>query len=375
MLPPLRGHWALLSHPALTSATSSFRYPSIDSQFRTYASPSSTKTHKRPSTSAQPSSTSAVPSTSSTASTTLPHDVNPPPSTHPADLNLPDPVAADAPVADKAKRYVALGRAFLSFYKTGLKNVYNNYKSSVPLRRELGIPVYWPISPPPKKDAKATAFRKAMRDVDLSRSSFQLIHRAAYDVRRMVPFTLMLIVCGELTPLVVLALGSAVVPFTCRMPKQIFKDWTQKAARKRAALIAHHVQTTGFISLPHGHAKNHAEELDLLATQYINLDWIANAQPEEILRACAVLGLVRTHNRPSALVSSIYRPRLRRHAEYLQLDDGLIHAGGGVSALEAIEVRMAVEERGGVELLLEMEGWEAEREQRRWLEGWLERRM
>lgn len=196
----------------------------------------------------------------------------------------------------------------------------------------------------------------------------------------MIPFTFMLIICGELTPLVVLALGSAVVPYTCRVPKQFTKDRAQKAARKRAALIAHHVQSTGSISYPSdAQGKGKAEELDLLA-QYANPAWIDTASAEEVLRACAVFGLVRTHTRPSALVSLVYRARLRRYAEYLALDDGLIRRGGGVGAMEAVEVRMAVEERGGVEIVMGSEGeggsegWEGEREQRRWLEGWLERR-
>ena len=243
------------------------------------------------------------------------------------------------------------------------------------------IPVYFPVSPPPKPSSgtgtgAAGAFRTAVHRTHLSRSNFQLICRAAYDIRRMIPFTLMLMICGEFTPLVVLAVGSAVVPATCRVPKQVAKDRAQKAARKRAALVAQHVQETGSVSLPQRSDDNYRAELDLLATQYANPAWIENsASAEEILRACAVMGLVRTHSRPTVLVSLIYRARLRRFAEYLAVDDGLISRAGGVGAMEAVEVRMAVEERGGVELVHEMEGWEAEREQRRWLDAWFERRQ
>lgn len=341
--------------------------------FRGYAL--SSKTHTRPSSSAQPS-TSTVPSTSSAATTSLANDVNPPPSTRPADLNLPDPASPSTAAADKLKRYVAMGRAYLSFYKTGLKNVYHNYRASVPIRRSLGLPPYLPISPPPApspnstQDKKSAAFRKAIESVQLSRSSFQLVRRAAYDVRRMIPFTLILIVCGEMTPLAVLAFGNAVTPFTCRVPRQIEKNRIQWMGRKRAALVAQQAATDGSITPP---ATGSDQELDLLVKVYTNSEWIERASAEEILRACAVLNLVKAHTRPSGLVT-LYRARLRRYAEYLRLDDQLIQRCGGVPAMESVEVKIAVEERGGVGVAEGKEGWDAERDERRWLEKWLERR-
>ncbi|PKX91599.1 uncharacterized protein P174DRAFT_505648 [Aspergillus novofumigatus IBT 16806] len=239
---------------------------------RGYASPSSSpKSHTRSPSSSQPGSP-IVPSSSSTATTSLANDVNPPPSTRPADLNLPEPVSASAGPADKLKRYVALGRAYLSFYKTGLKNVYHNYRASLPLRRSL-----------------------AVHSQNLSRANFQLVRRAAYDVRRMIPFTLILIVCGELTPLAVLALGSAVTPFTCRVPQQIKKARLQRADRKRAALAAHQAQARGSVTGP---AAGSDAERELLAREFAHAGWVERASAQEILQACAALGLVRTHTRP-----------------------------------------------------------------------------
>ncbi|KJK67713.1 LETM1-like protein [Aspergillus parasiticus SU-1] len=269
-----------------------------------------------------------------------------------------------------------MGRAYLSFYKTGLKNVYHNYRASLPIRRSLGLPAYLPTSPPPappssnSQSNKGTAFRKAIESVKLSRSSFQLVRRAAYDVRRMIPFTLILIVCGEMTPLAVLALGNAVTPFTCRVPRQLEKDRAQRVARKRAALVAQQAATSGSVTPP---AAGSDLELDILVKMYTNLEWIESASAEEILRACAVLNLVKTHTRPSVLLS-LYRARLQRYAEYLSLDDQLIRRCGGVRAMEGAEVRTAVEERGGVGVTEGKEGWDAERDERRWLEKWLERR-
>ncbi|KAL4783933.1 hypothetical protein BJX76DRAFT_237299 [Aspergillus varians] len=332
---------------------------------------SSEKSHKRPSTSAQPNE-KRLPSTSSTSTTPLANDVNPPPSTRPAHLEIPEPIDPSAPLSAKVTRWVAYGRAFLTFYKTGLKNVYHNYRASLQIRRSLGIPSYLPTSPPPKFFLKSSASGSKNNkhgETRASRSTFQLLHRASYDVRRMIPFTLILIICGELTPLLVLAFGNSVTPYTCRIPKQIAKHRVQLANSKRAALSAYSVAATGSVSPPEPGSN---EELDLLAA-FASRAFASAAGPEDVLRGCAVFGLVKTHDRPAALVNALYRPRLRRYAEYLELDDKLIRNCGGVSAMESTEVKVAVEERGGVGLPQGVEGWEAERLERRWLEQWLEK--
>ncbi|KAL2862947.1 uncharacterized protein BJX67DRAFT_276286 [Aspergillus lucknowensis] len=345
-----------------------------------YAS-SKGKSHARPPSSAQPAE-KRVPSTSSTATTTLADDINPPPSTRPADLVVPESLPPSAPAADKLKYYIAVGRAYVSFYKTGLKNVYHNYRASLPIRRSLGIPSYLPTSPPPnlfyakskskspKSDSNSKSTEKALLEATrTTRSTFQLLHRAAHDVRRMIPFTLILIICGELSPFVLLALGSAVTPYTCRFPRQLEKYRRQGIVRKRAALSAHSAAASGSITHP-GFGSD--EEMQVLA-RFVRRDWIARASGEEILRACAALGLAKTHVRPGWMGGLLYRRRLKAYAEYLALDDELMRKGGGVSALEGAEITVAVEERGGYGVADGEEGWEAERVRRRWLEKWLSR--
>ena len=191
-------------------------------------------------------------------------------------------------------------------------------------------------------------------------------------MRRLIPFGLTFIICGELTPFIVLALGNAITPYTCRIPRQVEKARAKKMDVKRAALVAHQVATTGSLT-PFGAGSD--QELDLLADCYADLDWAQTASVEEILRACVALGLSKSYNRHPFLASVIYRPRLRRYAEYLSVDDQLIRSGGGVKAMEASEVTIAVEERGGVDIRDGNVGWKAEREERRWLEQWLQRRQ
>lgn len=125
----------------------------------------------------------------------------------------------------------------------------------------------------------------------------------------------------------------------------------------------------GSVSVPEAGSN---EELELLSG-FASPSFVEEATVEDVLRACAVFGLAKTHTRPAVLVNPLYRPRLRKYAEYLALDDKLIRKGGGVSAMESAEVKVAVEERGGQGLPQGTEDWETERLERRWLEMWMEK--
>ncbi|OKL63456.1 hypothetical protein UA08_02073 [Talaromyces atroroseus] len=302
--------------------------------------------------------------------------VNAPVSTLPAELNLPpSPTTATETLPKKLSRFVAFGRAYLAFYKTGLKNVYYNYKDSLPIRRALGLPAYIPTSPPPPEarggnSPGATSFKTAIDALKISRADFQLVRRAAHDVRRMIPFGLLLIICGEFTPLIVAAVGDSVTPFTCRIPRQIEKTRIKRVEQKRCALKAVQGGLGSVKPIPPGSA----EEMAWLAEQFGTREFASTASAEQVLRACSTFGLAKSHDRPSFLVPFVYRPRLLRWAEYLDLDDRLIVSCGGVRAMSADEVRIAVDERGGAGVGSDL-GLEAlEKEERRWLSEWLARR-
>ncbi|KAK9860983.1 hypothetical protein MYU51_006445 [Penicillium brevicompactum] len=281
-------------------------------------------------------------------------DLNAPISTLPIDLITPAPVSPTATLADKLKRYVEFGRTYLTFYKTGLKNVYRNYRASLPLRSQLGLPAYIPVSPP--RNSKPSA-QSQYAELGLGRGQFQLVRRSARDVRRMIPFTLILIICGEFTPLIIPIFGSAITPATCRVPSQVEKERVALSARKIAALRAGGVSS--------------ADALGAL-TRYADGGWVAGADAAEVLRACAVFGLVKSHEKTGGalLCGLIYRPRLARYVQYLEIDDGMIRAGG-VAGMNATEVRIAVEERGGVDVSAGLDRGRAEKVERQWLEKWL----
>lgn len=207
----------------------------------------------------------------------------------------------------------------------------------------------------------------------MGRGQFQLVRRSARDVRRMIPFTLILIVCGEFTPLIVPIFGSAITPATCRVPGQIAKERNTASKRKHAALLAHVQTVSGNNTALESVQVGSEQELSLLA-EFANPVWAASADAHAVLRACAVFGLVKAHDRTlgSALAGSIYRPRLQRYLEYLSIDDGMVRAGGGVAALSPTEVRIALDERGAGDVAALRAGEKAELVEREWLERWLD---
>ncbi|KAI1943368.1 hypothetical protein LOZ12_001729 [Ophidiomyces ophidiicola] len=309
----------------------------------------------------KPAETQSIPHSSSTSSDLF-SAVNPLPSTRPAQLELPETSAK----SNVLKYAYSQAKAYISFYKTGVKNVYHNYHAAVPIWKKLGFNGYLPTSLPPRALSGTTVFEQLVLQQGVTRAQFQLLRRSAYDVRRMLPFILILIVCGEFTPVIVLALGSRVTPLTCRVPKQLDKDRQKKLQRKNDALrvTASSKQWENPTALPKSIAAA-----------------VQHASSTDILRSCAMLGLSKSHRLPTFVpgfmedlfVNWRYRPRLKRWLEYLAVDDALLREAGGVSDLIPEEVRIAVEERGGVDVGLDA----ATEDQRvkamkKWLRKWIE---
>jgi len=204
----------------------------------------------------------------------------------------------------------------------------------------------------------------------MGRGQFQLVRRSARDVRRMIPFTLILLICGEFTPLIVPLFGSAITPATCRVPGQVAKEREVASKRKNAAMRAHAraIEPSSLSPVSVGSR----EELKLLA-EFASPGWVKSADNSAVLRACAVFGLIKSHERVGGglLAGLVYRPRLRRYVEYLAIDDGMIRAGG-VKGLNSAEVRIALDERGAGDVAALYAGEKVERAERKWLERWLD---
>jgi len=146
-----------------------------------------------------------------------PPEANPPASTRPPPLDLP----TKGPDTSQFTYLFSTGKAYLSFYKAGLKAIITNTKM-----------VYGSAPPPPpppqeNKDGSSSSTTTAPA-VPLqlpekgTRAELVLHHRWRHDIRRLPLFALMLLICGEFTPFVVLVFPS-VVPYTCRIPSQVTK--------------------------------------------------------------------------------------------------------------------------------------------------------
>ncbi len=136
-------------------------------------------------------------------------------------------------------------------------------------------------------------------------------------------FALVLLVCGEFTPLVVPFLSGA-VPGTCLIPKQV------QTAREKAE------------------ARRKASFRDLVVAPPAEEVGVAGLKREQLLHVSRSLGL---HSNwwPEGLglpPDAVLKSRIGRRTEYLDMDDRLIGSDGGVGEMEVEEVRIALEERG-----------------------------
>lgn len=158
--------------------------------------------------------------------------------TRPAPLDLPEPPHEFAWPSSRSKdpskwdfKYLFhLGKAYGKFYWAGIKNVWANYKVRQQIVKRLnGTPV-------------DMAARLAGAPQRISYNEYELLLRSKRDLKKLIPFGLVFAICGEFTPLIIVALGSRVVPGTCVIPKQITQD--HKKILDRESLYMKHMADT-----------------------------------------------------------------------------------------------------------------------------------
>lgn len=138
-------------------------------------------------------------------------------STRPPPLNLPKAPHPHAwpykgnwkPGRWDFKYIFSLGKTYAAFYWAGVKQFYGNFKMMYRINNRLSG-----TSP----NAAARYVTVAKR---ISYDDYEMITRTRHDMWKCIPFLLVLAVCGEFTPLVIVALGPSVVPGPCVIPKQV----------------------------------------------------------------------------------------------------------------------------------------------------------
>ncbi|KAI1361153.1 hypothetical protein F5Y08DRAFT_28217 [Xylaria arbuscula] len=158
---------------------------------------------------------------------TISDPLNPPASTRPPPLDLP---VRDADT-QLFTHLFRLGKAYTTFYKAGIKAVFTNRR----LLRDL------PDTPPPHLPSPSTSTRGSTststapppssssssplssptldKSANPTRSTLLLRARVRHDIARLPLFGLIVLICGEFTPLIVL-LFPRLTPYTCRIPTQ-----------------------------------------------------------------------------------------------------------------------------------------------------------
>ncbi|KAK0673659.1 hypothetical protein QBC41DRAFT_342864 [Cercophora samala] len=221
--------------------------------------------------------------------------LNPPPTTRPPPFSIPP----SNPSLSLLRNLFTKGKAIVTFYKTGLKSILLNRRlHSTPL--DSLPPNIQPLKPHPD-----------------TRAALLLRSRLSHDLGRLIPLSLILLICAELTPVVILAAPNLkLTPLTCRMPREL------EAIRKRDGEIRKQMR-----EMARNQRKGEGEGLD--------------AAVGEILRV----------GRPMLIPSWLYptaarKSKLDRRLAWILADDAMIVQGGGEEELVGEEVKLAVEERG-----------------------------
>ncbi|ROW09867.1 hypothetical protein VPNG_06304 [Cytospora leucostoma] len=269
-----------------------------------------------------------------------PAAANPPSTTRPAPLDLP----TRKPDTSTFSHLFATGKAYLTFYKTGLRHIYINTRLVWSLNTASGIPA----SPTRAGD---TAEPPAVRAAGTTRSTELLRRRWAHDVRRLPVFALVLLVCGEFTPLVVLALPR-VVPITCRIPQQVEKLRRGAEERHGATITASGDENNA----QKGSRTAPAEAEQRAKDNHDTTPSTVQQEYTELSHADITAHLARSLNLisplwdklllPDTFISTIASRRVRQHLAFLDRDNHFLAQAGGVSALEDEEVLLASEDRG-----------------------------
>lgn len=247
-------------------------------------------------------SQAALTASSRQSTSTASHPNNDLSSTRPARLDLPEgPIKDEAgaiTLKDRASYLFQLGKAYVRFYKLGVKNIWSNYKEYRHVRRRFA-----------GRDIHDLVRHAPMPTI--SRREFQLYLRTRHDLKKLIPFGLVLAICGEFTPLVILALGTVVVPYTCRIPKQVKKD-LQKALSRIENIERLRPGKTAVGTTP-------------------ALGYIHGLDPFGLcVRETPLLG---------PLVQRLWlAPRLKQHMDNIISDARLIHHEGGAARLEPEEL-------------------------------------
>ncbi|CAO3694135.1 unnamed protein product [Rhizopus microsporus] len=247
-------------------------------------------------------------------------------------LNETNEAVANQPTS-RIGKLIQQSKELVKFYKDGIKLLWSNHK-----------------------EAKALQLKVQNEGYELSRSEFQLIHRAQKDIIKLIPFGIIFCILPESIPLLVIYVP-AMIPSTCLKDSQIQKqreklDKVRQKMTMNVLKSAEQVQGIApedFLSLPKFQriAKHYAYDFDL-----------SRIDRRHLSAYCRFMGL------NDYGTQGMLKKRLAKYMDYIEKDDKLL-AKEGVDNLDIKELSTAVEERGMRSLN------EPEEQMRRALKYWL----
>ncbi|ORX88707.1 LETM1-domain-containing protein [Basidiobolus meristosporus CBS 931.73] len=204
------------------------------------------------------------------------------------------------------------------FYKNGLKQVWvNNEKTKLlKIRQSQGY--------------------------QLTRKEFQLVSKAPRDFRKLIPFGMLALVLPEVIPLII-GFAPRFVPSTCVTASQLEKQ-RNKVNEKRAVITRNVLKSSVQNQIKLKDFKDMSKVAQLAKKFPGDFD-LANINRNWLKGYCRYMGLSEIGTR------KMLENRLKKHFEYLTIDDKLIQKEG-VESLTFEELQAANEERGmrGVDL-------------------------
>ncbi|OAA76959.1 LETM1-like protein [Akanthomyces lecanii RCEF 1005] len=251
--------------------------------------------------------------------------LNPPASTRPPVLE-----AVQREAYNSTPSYLFhLGKSYLKFYKNGLKAVFANRRL---LREKLART---------PADDRPSVWRPYVVPKSFSRADWVLLWRVRHDLLRLPCFGLMFVICGEFSPLVVM-LVDGIVPYTCRIPRQLRGSAEKAETRRRQAFRE--------LETAHPHGVLSPRVSPSLARKHV-------------LRSLHLSGAM--WDRLGFVPPGLWAIKGTLRMAFLEGDDKNLVEDGGPMGLEVDELRIACMERG-IDVL-----GKSESEMRTWLGDWL----
>lgn len=230
--------------------------------------------------------------------------INPPASTRPP------PLQAVEPQASKIKYYFKLGKAYVIFFKDGVKAIMANRR--LINEKVKALP----------NEERPSMFKPRHIPSTFSRADWVLLWRTRHDLMRLPLFALFFIIAEDLTPLLIVFLPG-ILPYTCRFPR-LLSITREKAEQRRKAAFNE-------LEIQHPHGALSPGITKAMAHRHL-------------LKSLDLSG--RMWDRLGFTPPGMWAIKGRLRMIFLEIDDNRLLQDGGPLGLEAEELRIACSERG-----------------------------